>query len=363
MRVRNNQNGFVSLFTCIMISLLLLVITVSLVTLETLQLRKSEDAEQTLRAYYTAEAGAEDAVSKVLAKAITPGTGDKVCNKNTTYDGAAGWTCQQVSFSGSPTGKVDVDSANTIDPGKQGYNSVIVEWNQSAKAGGYNMAQMLAGNAYTVAQYTSNGYSAPPLELSMLEYPDTGFDASEVCTSYAGAVGGWQPAGCKVRLQNALLVPNGTTGLGVADYGAPSLIPSFNAHGPYSANCGPLPRTLPPALGGGALSYNCYAVIKNLNVNGNPNFLIRIRSRYAATEYKLIFKANVDGGGATVQVPDGTATIDVTAKSGQTYRRVISKLPLNSGASSKLNFVMYADNNICKNFDVINDAALPGCPY
>src|SRR4051812_22946208 len=133
--MKMRENGFVSLFTCIMISMLLLVITMSMVSVQALQLRKSEDSEQTLRAYYAAEAGVEDAVNKVLTGAIAPGLGDDVCNKPATpYDGpgSASWPCQYVSFSGSPTGKLDKpDSAKTVDPGNVNYQSVIVEWNQS----------------------------------------------------------------------------------------------------------------------------------------------------------------------------------------------------------------------------------------
>jgi len=119
-----NERGFVSLFTTIMLSLLLLVITISLVSLEAVQLRKSEDSEQTLRAYYAAEAGIEDAAAKVLSGAVTT---NQTCATpgaaNTTYDatGAAGWTCQQISFSGSPTGILEHnDVAKTIDPGSAG---------------------------------------------------------------------------------------------------------------------------------------------------------------------------------------------------------------------------------------------------
>ena len=68
-------------------------------------------------------------------------------------------------------------------------------------------------------------------------------------------------------------------------------------------------------------------------------------------------------GNFIVPVSDGTATIDVTAKTGQTYRRVVSKLPLSGVAAGELNYVMYSDTNICKDFDVINNVAQAGCPY
>jgi hypothetical protein len=65
----------------------------------------------------------------------------------------------------------------------------------------------------------------------------------------------------------------------------------------------------------------------------------------------------IDAAGNVVPVPDGTATIDVTAKAGQTYRRVISKLPLSRGAEAGLNYVIYSDTNVCKNFTVLDNVA------
>jgi hypothetical protein len=354
MRLRNDQ-GFVSLFTTIMISLLLLVITVSLISLETLQLRKSEDAEQTLRAYYAAEAGVEDAVSKVLSKTVST---DQTCTSNASYDipGAAGWTCQQISFSGTPTGKLPLaDEARTIDPGDVSppYQSVIIEWGDSTDnaPNHYNMASWFqpssGASSYATKGCTSGATLLPcavaPIELSIVEYPNGSFSAND-----AG-----------LKLQNVVVAPGGATGGGAVNYTNMKSQPQFRG------NCGPSTRTGLPAglFAGGTSNYNCYVVLQNLPPNKNYQF--RIRSRYLPSAYKFTFKADPNGGGATRVVPDGTATIDVTAKAGQTYRRVISKLPLGSSGASGLNYVMYSDTNICKNFDVLANAVMspPGCPY
>lgn len=329
--LRKSADGFVSLFTCIMISLLLLVITVSMISLETLQLRKAEDAEQTLRAYYAAEAGVEDAVSKVVSGAVTT---NQACTANTGYDipGAAGWTCQQISFSGTPFGKLDTpDSAKTIDPGNVNYNSVVLEWNQSTNT---NPAYFnLPGAFPSQAAYDK----AAPIELSIVEYPPGGFAAGD-------------PG---LKLQNALIVPGGPRSVATATVNYNLL----QNHGPWYGDCRPFPSTNP--FGGN--TYNCYAVISNLT--GANDYLFRIRSRYLASSYRMTFKPSANGSGLPVDVPDGMATIDVTAKAGQTYRRVISKLPLDGGAAAGLNYVMYSDGNICKNFSVLDNTfpVIPGC--
>jgi hypothetical protein len=357
--------------------LLLVVITVSLITIETLQLRKSEDSEQSLRAYYTAEAGVEAAVAKILSKDPSVWSGSTWADQDCTsaaasftgYDsvGQAGWTCQQVSFSGSPEGKLDQpDQAVTVDPGHitPSYNSVIVEWNQSPNAGGYDMgANTFNGIIPNAAQYASGGYSAPPIELSIVEYPTGGFSASDVC-SYQG--GAWVPNNCKVKLQNVVIAPNGgayAAGGGankyaVDDYGAAG----FNQTGPIRGDCGPVGRAFPGGFGGGTLDYNCWAIITGLDPK---DYLFRLRSRYDSSSYKMIFCDSNVASNCTnnpVAVPDGTATIDVTARAGQSYRRVVYKLPITQGAAAGLNYVMYSDTNICKNFSVINDVAQPPYP-
>ncbi|HVQ43629.1 MAG TPA: hypothetical protein VMT30_01555 [Candidatus Saccharimonadia bacterium] len=349
--IKQSENGFVSLLTCIMLSLLLLVITISMASLQSLQLRKAEDSEQTLRAYYSAEAGVEDAVSKVLSKTIAQGVGDNTCNASTGFDasGAAEWTCQYVSFSGNPTGKLDhPDSAKTVDPLNVPYQSVIIEWNQSTNiaAAFHNRPALLGGTFPTAAAYASSPFD-PPLELAVLEYPSGGFGSNQVCTRPG------VPAGCQALLQNLVLVPEGGAVSTVA-YG------TLLGHGPWNGNCGNLGRTYSP--GGLTLTgYNCYAVLTGLSAA--KNYLFRLRSRYAASSYRMTFRSGPNGTGATVTVPDGTATIDVTARAGQTFRRVISKLPLNKSAASMLNFVIYSDTDVCKNFDVIDNvpSAPPAC--
>lgn len=332
-----NERGFVSLLTTIMLSLLLLVITISLISLEALQLRKSEDSEQTLRAYYAAEAGIEEGAAKVLSGAVTATSEQTDCSlaiaRKPTYDvsGAAGWTCQQITFSGSPTGILkDPDAAKTIDPETTGYDSVVIEWNQSNVT---IPGQFIVGGALPVAG-VGYGYAAPPLEVAIVKYPN-GFFAGNT----------------SLPLTNALFIPGGNVA---------STITYTQTATPqkFSGNC--VPGNSRFIVAGLTSHYNCYARITGFR--GRFKYLFRLRSRYMPTSYKVTFF----NGGAQVSVPDGTATIDVTAKAGQTYRRVISKLPINGGAASGLNYVMYSDTDICKNFDVMNNLpykTLSSCPY
>jgi Tfp pilus assembly protein PilX len=339
MKRLNNVKGFVSLFACIMISILLIIITVGLISIETVQLRKSEDAEQSLRAYYTAEAGIEDAVSKILSGTIAPGLDDNVCNANTTYDttGAAGWTCQEVTFSGAPAGNLAVpDQAMTVDPGKTvpAYSSILLEWDQSSDTNASRYNVNLASGLPSEANYTAN-YSAAPIELSIVQYPNTAFAATDP----------------NLTLKNALIVPT-VGGGGSVNYGAGN----FATNGPFQGNCQP-DRAI--GFGGKATTYNCYAILNGFNTG--YDYLFRIRSRYLPSSYQMTFYSGANGTGSVIPVTDGTATIDVTARAGVTYRRVLAKLPLTNGAAAGLNYVMYSDTNVCKDFNVINN--VPQAPY
>jgi hypothetical protein len=96
------------------------------------------------------------------------------------------------------------------------------------------------------------------------------------------------------------------------------------------------------------------------------NFILRLRSRYAGTDYRLTFMSGLNGNGTVVNVPDGTATIDITAKAGDVFRRVVYKVPYKNGAASGLDYVIFSDQDVCKNFGVINgliDSTSTGCPY
>lgn len=346
MRLQTGERGFVSLLTCIFISFLLVIIATSLISIETLQLRKAEDAEQSLRAYYIAEAGVEDAVAKVLSgTTFAPG-----CNPNTTFEaGGNGWTCQQVNYTGSPAGDLkDQDKAVTIDPGRPSpdYKSAIVEWQQSGNATGYNVnlsSGFPCDSSDPSCSVGGYNYSAPPMEVAVVAYPTGNFEAGD-------------PG---LTLQNALIVPGGTGPTGMVNYSNGAGFPN---HGVYKANCAPLGRNLPVAIdNGAALNYNCYAVIENLLPGSD--YLFRIRTRYMPAQYQVIFMTGTAGDGNVVPVPTGMAQIDVTARAGQTYRRVISQLPLNQSAAAELNYVIYSDKDICKSFYLIDNKNPTGCPY
>lgn len=346
-----HESGFVSLLTAILISLLLLTVTLSMVVLEVIQMRKAADAEQSLRAFYTAEAGVEDAVNKVLKGTVsadqncTDASGNPISGSSQpNYDaaGAAGWTCQQIALSGAPAGKLDQpDMSKTVDPGSApAYSSVLIEWDQSVGLSDSAPAVMPTQGDYAVSPFM------PPLELTVIRYPDALVRTADFCT------GSQTPnnSACRVLLQNALLVPGGVAAPGSFAYSG-----GFNiGAGPIRGNC-LANRTTNPYYA--ATTYRCYKLLTGFVPA--DNYLFRLKSKYAASAYRMTF---FDGLGNAVAVPDGTATIDVTAKAGHTYRRTITKVPINGGAAAGLDYVIFSDNGICKSFDTV-DNVFPTAPF
>src|SRR5207253_7727535 len=66
--MKQKEQGIVSLVTAIIVALFIMVITTSAVVLMVGELRQAIDSENSIRAYYAAESGAEDALLKIKSK-------------------------------------------------------------------------------------------------------------------------------------------------------------------------------------------------------------------------------------------------------------------------------------------------------
>ncbi|HSX01672.1 MAG TPA: hypothetical protein VLF67_05525 [Candidatus Saccharimonas sp.] len=340
MRHRASERGAVALLTTIIVGILLAIVATGLIALMVSELSQSNDSEQSIRAYYAAQSGVEDGITKVVAALGTTGV-DQLCgtpaSQNTNLDpanpGLVGWTCQQITYSGSPQGSLPTaDKAVQIDVGPVSFRSMILEWDITPPpVGGYPPNFFNAPLVNFPSQATGWPYAAP-IEVNIVEYPIGSFSAST-----PGAI----------NLYTGLVVPRTAAVAPVYDY------TTLSGANPLASACNPA-----------AASYHCKVVIDRFN-NGATSYLMRLRSRYVGSDYKLTFTTGNGGNGAVVPVPDGTATIDITAKAGDAFRRVIYKVPIRNGAAGGLDYVIYADNDVCKGFTVINGAAQAGsgCPY
>jgi hypothetical protein len=341
MSIWRQERGAVAMLTTIIVGILLAIVTTGLITLMISELRQSNDSEQSVRAYYAAQSGVEDGISKVIA-ALGSSKVDQLCgsaaSRNTNLDtanpGVVGWTCQQITYSGSPRGSLPTpDKAVQIDVSNANFGSMVLEWDVTPPPpGGYpaNFFNAPVGNFPTQA---AGWPYAAPIEVNIIRYPTAAFDADT-----AGAIG----------LYTGLVVPRVAGSTPIYNYA------SLKGSNPLTSACN-------PAAG----SYHCRVVFDQFNNGGgNNSFIVRLRTRYVGSDYRLTFTAGNNGNGAVVSVPDGTATIDITAKAGDAFRRVVYKVPYRSGAAGGLDYVIYADGDVCKNFAVVAGAVTgTGCPY
>jgi hypothetical protein len=302
------------------------------------ELKQSNDSEQSIRAYYAAQSGVENGLQKVVAQLRLSKT-PQLCPSGAAQNldlvsgspGTVGWTCQQITYSGPVSGTItSKDKATQIDLGDAKFGSVVLEWDTSKRPTSGFPANYF--NAPLAGFPAAGGWGyAAPVELTVVEYPSAAFNA----------------ATSPVNLYNALIIPR-TSGMGSVSYTTLR-----------NAGRNPLQGTCSAA----AATYHCRMVLDGFGA-GAKNFVLRLRTRYVdGTSYKLTFTQGNNGAGAVVPVPDGTATIDVTAKAGDVYRRVIYKVPYQNGVVGGLDYVIYSDQDICKNFTVLSGTPDTGCPY
>ena len=322
------QDGAVALITAIIISLLLSIVLTGFIIVMVSEQRQATDSEQSVNAYYAAESGVEDAIGKIKGGLRTNQPCDgtitsKNVNLESTSPGAVGWNCQSITFSGQPSGRLqDPDAATQLDlSSASAFTSINLKWELSALNN--NFTPPASGVIPSAAAWGATRPAA--VELSVISYPKTAtFLASAITT------------------QNYLVLPgNIGPGSGSIAGGAGS--------NPLRGNCASGP------------AYKCSINLTGFITTGPAarSYVLRIRTRYKGTDYQM----TAYNGAIVTNIPDGTATIDVTGKAGDVYRRVVYKVPFTKNVVKGLDYVLYSDTDICKDISIIGGAftAAPGC--
>lgn len=330
-----NQRGIVALISAIIISMLLSVIVISMVSLMAGESRQAQDADQSVRAYYAAEAGVEDALLKIKAAGAGV-TEQKTCaSTGVDFGDGSGYTCQLIEVKNNQLGgSLNPEEATQIEPFHSAlgpgvhFNRVKISWHQPGLGGDPSVVNnpYLPPSSYT----TRPNWTWPAaLEVTMLW-----FNPASI-TPITG-----------VNLHTVLLRPgNSVYGATFGDLGNQTQI---------DGNCSVdnLTRT------GG---YNCQAILDLASGPGAPGpatnsnqYIFRVRPRYTGAHYRISFHS---GSGPAVSVTDQFAVIDVTAHAGDVYRRVQAHVPVTAAAASGLDFVIFSDTDICKDFEVIGGVA------
>lgn len=320
----SDEHGMVSLMTAVIISILLVVIVISMIGLMLQEARQASDSNESIVAYYAADAGAEDALLAVKTALNTPGgmaalaANQSNCTTQTTANSNNSlYTCQRIVLNKNIlTGTLDKEKSLQIDLGGLSLANcpcqLQISWNLSGSGGtNFNPPAFMTGS-----NWGANGYPAV-MEESVVSYP----------------IGGsFMPA--SVGYGEAVIRPSTGGGAG-----------SNVSNNPVLGHCS------------AASTYNCSVTLSGFL----PilDYVVRIRPRYVGTQYQVQY---LDKFGRQIAIPDQYATIDVTAKSGNVYRRVIENVKIRAGALDGLDYVLFSDTNICKDYRVELTNALGTCP-
>lgn len=324
-RRQTSQRGAVALITAMIVSILLMITTAGMVAVTVKSVRQSTDGAQSTKAYYAAEGGVEKALLAIknnqpISSCLNPTAASSAA------DGAV--TCIKSSqVTNSLSADLGPDESVQLDlSGVVGMQSIKVEWGLQS---GFN--------ANTIPQYiTSNGTNKFParsawpstapavLELGMVEYPSSS-------TFSIGQVKFYQPN--FMPYSNKAGSAPRTNALDLYQYAD---LTNGKAQKPFVVACS------------GAAPYQCSGGVQ---IDGGKKYVLRLKTRYNKASYRITAQG---AGNVALNIPGAVWTVDVTARAGDTFRRVQTSFPVgqNPTALAGLDYVLYSDTDICKSFQV-----------
>lgn len=380
--LRRRHQGSAALITTIAISSILVVLFVGITSIATREIRQSIDADNSNRALYAAEAGVEDAMRRL---AENPNFRELGCNSPTANTkgpeqpvGAnTAWTCRTVTTeSAELTGKLDIDESLNINLGRARDASnnprqpyfMVLEWNDPNDPA--NSANpVMTGKSATWLPTLSSGAANDW----------TGAAAMEITTTWLERSGGQVNAAFvnKSNLTGVLPVRTAlaspSCGVGpcpdISTWTNPGVsLGATNLRSNITTRCDSSPSKEYSCVMPNAGKYDLRNLAKaEINDGTNnvvydssggtydaTNMFLRIRPRYNNASYRIRFYAS--DGTTQLLIPDGNATIDVTARSGDYYRRVIAKKQLQpSIMDGVFDNAIFSGANICKDLRIYRD--------
>lgn len=354
-RSKSSKRGVASLIVTVAFALLFVVLVVALTALSLREQRQASDSDQSNRAFTAAEAGIKDALSR-----LNKDSGLEINNcESYMLDSTNqyGWTCLTITRkSGDIEGKADKDESKTA--------AVYMAGQPAPDGGGGNTSWADHLNFYWSKRNTTDKKpsSAPPSPT----YPSLSDPSS------------WdKPAG--IELTFVYWKPNDTAnpkdisvGLNSFDSNKSLMTKTYfimpSANGGTNGDASPVHTAnnissscSETSLSGrpGKKDYYCKLVQNSTDgidldtVFGGDSkdyrFIFKVKPRYSSTNYYAAFTANGD----QVMVPATSAIIDVTARSGNVYRRIRAERSLETRARGTVfDSAVFSGTDICKNLTV-----------
>lgn len=336
----NKERGAVALITAMIVSILLLITTSGMVAVTLKSLKGSTDGAQSTKAYYAAEGGLEEALLKIRNNKAADDCGGSANTPESAKDGVV--TCTKVSQEpNNIIGSVPADSSVQIDlSAVANVRAIQIEWGvpENVTYSSTSIPPYLdgAGNSQFPKRDVWPNTAPAVVEMGIVEFPAGTLSIGDVKYQQATLVPKSIKAGDRTANFN---------GGGIADY-----TNSSDFSKPVVTSCKQ------------SGTYQCLAVVGN--VDTSKRYMLRLKTRYNGMQYRISVN---DGSNKPLAIPGAVYTVDVTARAGDTFRRVKTSFPINGSTSPTstdgLDYVLYSDTNICKSFEVKGGSAtgINGC--
>lgn len=340
-RRRLDERGIASLIAVTLASLVILLITTAMTGLMIGELRQSIDAENSIVAYYKAQSGAEEALLYVknyvsdqtralqnLNQNCDKGIPISVGSPSTTFDPNV--TCYSIRTSSSTIAS-DLPSDTSAQYNLTGITGIAylkIEWDTTPTK---PTDDFDAGHTNNMNADPGAWRGPPPIEVTAIAFPPGNTVTPD-----------------SIKTQAVTLVPcrEGAAQYAIAGGFGNCKTTAFNIYDFYTDTSLTKPIACKPAAPG---SYRCSADIYNprlrIGAVDSNDSVIRIRPRITGTSYRI---SAYDGSGNPLDIPLQKAQVDITAKSGDSYRRVVHEIQIRSGIAN--GDVLFGDARACKDF-------------
>lgn len=323
-RQPTTERGAVALITAMVVSVLLMITTAGMVSLTVKSMRQSTDGAQSTKAYYAAEGALEEAILNIKKDPNYTGSCPGGAAAGSAKDAVI--TCILVNQQPNQvSGTVGANETVQIDlSAVSNLASVKIDWGLEQ---GYN-ASSIPNYAGGFPEGSNWPATAPALmEAALVEYPNS----AEFAINQVG-------------FYQAVLGPQANSGPPFYHY----------INGSSSAR---LSAPIPSGCTGTA-PYQCTATAGGLG--NTKRFVLRLKARYNKASYRV---SVFNGSNQPTTIPGAMYTVDVTARAGDVFRRVQTSFPVDGGgpeALKGLDYVLYSDTSICKDFEIEGVAQATG---
>lgn len=318
-----DQRGVVSILTTSFFSILIMVITVGTLVVQTKELRQSTDSDQSIRAYYAAQSGMEEALLKLKASSgAFRTTGPECRDGNLNLDdldlggveSGLEITCLRVAANTvSGTNFLPQEEATQFNLGDQpDLDEMTFRWGRDAFTEGGDYT----GDPARLPAIPAGSWTIPALmEITVYSYPKTGITPGSI------------------QARTIFLRPS-SSGSREAKLNVNDRVQPIKCDEP---------------------DFRCRAEIDGFTKFSSSGVemrhVVRFRPRYNSTTYSVTFR---NSSGGSLSASSGGVKVDVTARAGDIFRRVVAVAdgpgePLKYG----LDYVIMAQLDICKDMRVV----------